>query len=147
MAVLERNRMIKGDPNAGIIVANLPHPPDLQGGRNSLFSAPKTFDCDASALPPYGTPNYLVFFENTSSGGYSNSIVMYQVATDTTAHTVAITRADSLAVPAFNAHFSNGSYRDISQPNYANATDALDGTFNFRVPYLRFTGYNSVVLS
>jgi len=147
MAVLERNRMLKGDPNAGMIIANLPRPPDFQGGRNSLFTSPKTLDCDASALPPYGTPNYLVFFENKASGGYSNSIVIYQVATDTTAHTVAITRADSLVVPTFNAYFSDGSERDISQPAYPNGVDALDGTFNFRVPYIRFTGYNSVVLS
>jgi len=147
MAVLERNRMLKGDPNAGMIIANLPTPPDFQGGRNSLFAAPKTLDCDASALPPYGTPNYLVFFENKASGGYSNSIVMYKVATDTLAHTVAITRADSFLVPTFNAYFSDGSEKDISQPNYPNGVDALDGTFNFRVPYLRFTGYNSVVLS
>lgn len=147
MAVLERNRMLKGDPNAGIIIANLPTPPDFQGGHNSLYTAPKTLDCDASALPPYGTPNYLIFFENQASGGYSNSIVMYQVATDTTAHTVTVTRADSLTVPTFDAYFSNGSEKDISQPNYLNGVDALDGTFNFRVPYLRFTGYNSVVLS
>lgn len=147
MAVLERNRMLKGDPNAGMIIASLPTPPDFQGGNNSLFSAPKTLDCDASALPPYGTPDYLVFFENKASGGYSNSIVMYQVATDTTSHTVTISRADSFAVPAFNAYFSDGSYKDISQPGYLHGVDALDGTFNFRVPYVRFTGYNSVVLS
>jgi len=72
---------------------------------------------------------------------------MYKVATDTLAHTVAITRADSFLVPTFNAYFSDGSEKDISQPNYPNGVDALDGTFNFRVPYLRFTGYNSVVLS
>lgn len=147
IVVLERNRMLKGDPGAGMILANLPTPPDLQGGANSLFTAPKTLDCDASALPPYGTPNYLVFFENKACGGYSNSIVMYKIATDTNAHTVTVSRSDSLSVPTFNAYFSNGNETDISQPGYPHGVDALDGTFNFRVPYMKFTGYNSVVLS
>ncbi len=147
VGVLERNEMLKGNPNAGLILANLPTPPDFMGGRNSLFSAPKTLDCDASALPPYGSPNYLMFFENIASGGYSNSIVMYKLATDTTLHTLTVSRADSFQVPTFNAYFSDGNQSDISQPGYDTGVDALDGTFNFRVPYVRFTGYNSVVLS
>jgi len=149
VGVLERNRMLKGDPDAGIIFANLPTPPDFQGGPyNSLNSAPKTLDCDASALPPYGVPNYLVFFENVASGGYSNSIVMYKLVTDTTQHTLTVSRADSFAVPTFNGRFDGpNNNADISQPGYLHGVDALDGTFNFRVPYVKFTGYNSVVLS
>ncbi len=147
VAVLERNRMLEGSPSAAMIIANLPSPPDFMGGNNSLFSAPKVLDCDASALPPYGTPDYLVYFENIASGGYSNSIVMYQLTTDTALHTLTVSRADSFAVPTFNAYFSDGNETDISQPGDANGVDALDGTFNFRVPYMRFTGYNSVVMS
>jgi len=147
VGVLERNRMIKGNPNAGLILANIPAPPDLQGGNNSLNSAPKTLDCDASALPPYGTPNYLVFFENIASGGYSNTIIMDSLIVDTTLHTFRASRADSFSVPMFNSYFSGGSLGDISQPGYPNGVDALDGTFNFRVPYMKFIGHNSVVLS
>jgi len=72
---------------------------------------------------------------------------MYQLATDTTAKTLTVTRADSFAVQPFNAYFSNGNQTDISQPGFPNGVDALDGTFNFRVPYMKFTGYNSVLLS
>jgi hypothetical protein len=149
VAVLERNRMLKGDPSAGMILTNLPTPPDFTGGNNSLFTAPKTLDCDASVLPPYGTPNYLVYFENIASGGYSNSIVMYKLVTDTNLHTLTVSRADSFAVPTFNAYFNGGSQglSDISQPGYLHGVDALDGTFNFRVPYGIFTGYNAIVLS
>jgi hypothetical protein len=147
IAVLERNRMLEGSPSAAMILANLPTPPDFMGGNNSLFTAPKVLDCDASALPPYGTPDYMVYFENIASGCYSNSIVMYKLVTDTTLHTLAVSRADSFAVPTFNAYFSGGTLADISQPGDPNGVDALDGTFNFRVPYMKFTGYNSVVLS
>ena len=147
MAVLERNRMLNGSPSAGMILANMPSPPVFMGGNNSLVSAPKVLDCDASALPPYGTPDYVVFFENRASGGYSNSILMDSLVVDTSAHTFRIARADSFAVPTFNGYFNATNYNDISQPGNANGVDALDGTFNFRVPYMRFTGYNSVVLS
>ena len=149
MAVLERNRMLKGSPSAGMILANMPSSPTFMGGNNSLPSAPKVLDCDASALPPYGTPDYVVFFENKASGGYSNSIIMDSLIVDTAAHTFRIAKADSFAVSTFNSYFNNGFFglNDISQPGYANGVDALDGTFNFRVPYMKFPGYNSVVLS
>ena len=72
VAVMDRSKMLKGSPNAGMILANLPTPPDQLGGKNSLKSAPKTLDCDASALPPFGTPEYLVYFENKTTGGLLN---------------------------------------------------------------------------
>jgi hypothetical protein len=147
VAVLERNRMIKGDPNAGMVLGNLPVTPNFCGGNNSLFAAPKTLDCDASALPPFGTPEYLVYFENIASGGYSNSVVMDKLVFDTNAKTLTITAADSFPVSNFNAYFSNGNLTDISQPGDLHGVDALDGTFNFRVPFMEFTGYNSVVMS
>jgi hypothetical protein len=143
--VLERNRMLAGSPSAGMILANLPSSPPFCDD-NSLTSAPKTLDCDG-ALPPYGTPNYLVFYNNTNSGGYSNSIYLEKLVTDTTLHTITATIDDSLAVQPFNGYFTGGSLNDISQPGQPFSLDALDGTFNFRVPYMRFTGYNSVVLS
>ncbi len=147
MAVLERNRMLKGSPSAAMIIANLPSSPAFQGGNNSLFTAPKVLDCDASALPPFNTPDYVLFFENIASGGYSNSIIMDSLVVDTTAHTFRIAKADSFAVPTFNAYFTNGSDGDITQPGDPNGVDALDGTFNFRTPWMKFPGYNSVVLS
>ncbi len=142
--VLERNRMLKGSPSAGMITASLPSSPPF-GGNNSLGSAPKTLDCDGP-LPPYGTPNYLTFFENTNSGGYSNSIVMFKLATDTSAKTITVSKSDSMATSPFNAYFNGASYADIAQPGAGNTLDALDGTFNYRVPYMIFPGYNSVVV-
>jgi Secretion system C-terminal sorting domain len=139
--------MLKGSPSAGMILADLPLQPSFAGDNNSLFAAPKVLDCDASALPPYGTPDFLVFYQNIASGGASNSIIMDSLIVDTSAHTFRVAEADSFAVPTFNGYFSNGNETDISQPGLANGVDALDGTFNFRVPYMRFTGYNSVVLS
>jgi hypothetical protein len=70
---------------------------------------------------------------------------------DTAAKTLTISKWDSLAPVAFNDYFNAYSFSTLSEPgvpSYSNnAVDALDGSFNFRVPYLVFTGYNSVVLS
>ncbi|HXC06230.1 MAG TPA: T9SS type A sorting domain-containing protein [Bacteroidia bacterium] len=144
--VLDRARMIAGKSSAGMILAPVPSTPAYFGGNNSLYTSAKTLDCDASALPPYGSPEFMVFFENTNSGGYSNMIKFYKLVHDTTAHTLTVSRADSIAPTAFNAYFTSGSEKDISQPGSANSLDALDGTFNFRAPFMTFTGYNSVVL-
>ena len=52
---------------------------------------------------------------------------------------------------SFNAFFNPNNFATLSEPGVSsfsnNAVDALDGSFNFRVPFLVFTGYNSVVLS
>jgi hypothetical protein len=147
VGVLERAKMLRGDASAGLILGNLPASPSFAGDNNSLFAAPKTLDCDASALPPFGTPEYLIFFQNIASGGYSNEIILDKLVTDTVHNTLTVTKADSFAVNTFSDYFTNGSLADITQPGDPNGVDALDGTFNFRVPYSRFTGYNSVVMS
>jgi hypothetical protein len=89
----------------------------------------------------------MVFFQNVAAGGYSNVIIMDSLVVDTAAHTFRIAKADSFAIPTFNDYFSGGNLSDISQPGDLHGVDALDGTFNFRVPFMEFTGYNSVVLS
>jgi len=147
LVVLDRTRMIAGKTSAGMILAADPTSPYYFGGNNSLYTSSKTLDCDASALPPYGSPEYLVFFENTNSGGFSNKIKFYKAVHDTTAHTLVVTRADSLSPTTFNAYLTGGTEKDISQPGSALSLDGLDGTFNFRAPFMMFTGYNSVVLS
>jgi hypothetical protein len=144
---LDRARMLAGKSSASMVLTPTPASPAYFGGNNSLYSSAKTLDCDASALPPYGTPEYMTFFQNVASGGYSDIIYFYQIATDTAAKTVAVSVWDSLTPATFNAYFDGGSEQEISQPGAANSLDDLDGTFNFRVPFLVFTGYNSVVLS
>ncbi len=146
VVVLDRARMLAGKTSAGMILAPTPTSPYYFGGNNSLYTSAKTLDCDASALPPYGSPEYMVFFENKASGGFSDMIKFYKCVHDTTAHTLTVSRADSLAPTTFSAYFTGGSEKDISQPGSASSLDALDGTFNFRVPFMSFTGHNSVVM-
>ncbi|HTB06059.1 MAG TPA: T9SS type A sorting domain-containing protein [Bacteroidia bacterium] len=152
--VLDRARMLAGKTSAGMIITNYTLTPTYFGGNNSLWNNAKIMDCDASALPPYGTPNYLIFFQNTNSGGHSDEIIIDKLVHDTTAKTLTISRWDSLPTASFNAFFNNNNginFNTLAQPGVksysSKAVDALDGSFNFRVPFLMFTGYNSVVLS
>src|SRR6185312_9847430 len=140
--------------SAGMIVQNYTFTPTFFGGANSLWNDPKIMDCDASALPPYGKPAYLTFFQNTNSGGASNMIIIDKLVHDTAAKTLTISKWDSLTPASFNAYFNNNGgagFNTLAQPgagSYSgNAVDALDGCFNFRVPFLVFASYNSVVLS
>ncbi len=143
--VLERNRMLAGSPSAGMMSDSLPSSHSFSGN-NRLTNAPKTLDCEGP-LPPYGTPNYLFFFENLASGGPSNSIVIYKISTDTSTKVITSSVYDSLPTATFNAYFNGGSqYTNISQPGMNESIDDLDGCFNYRVPFRSFVGYNAVVL-
>lgn len=145
--VLERNRMLAGDPGAGLIINTIPGFSRYEGN-NIIALSPKTLDCDGN-LPPYGTPNFLLYFDNINSGGPADQIIIWKLVTDTAAKTLTITKYDSLTPAPFNADFSacGGGRANLQQPGQGASLDALDGTFNFRVPYMRFIGYNSVVLS
>jgi len=76
IGVFERNKMLTGDASAGFILSRFPN----VGVINSASQLPgctKILDCDG-ALPPYGRPNYLVYFTNTNYGDSSNSIRIYK---------------------------------------------------------------------
>lgn len=145
--VLERNRMLQGDANAGLIMDSIPGF-NRYKGNNIIALSPKALDCDG-VMPPYGTPNFLFYYDNINSGGPADQIIIWKMATDTTNKTLVITKYDSLTPATFDADFSTcGGFRaNIPQPGLGKSLDALDGPFNFRVPYMRFTGYGSIVLS
>lgn len=141
--VLERDKMLQGNPNAGAIVVTYP---DIMNVNNQMPGCPKILNCDG-VLPVYGKPDYLLYFTNVNSGDTADRIVIDKLVTDTAAHTCTIFRDTLLPVSPFNAFFGTGSLSEhIVQPS-ATRLWSLDGTFQYRVPYLRFAGYNSVVLS
>ncbi len=143
--LLPRSRMLHGSPNAPMISDTIPYFRQMMGN-NRIADCPKTLDCDGN-LPAYGTPQFLFFFQNIASGGPADRIMIYKLHADTTAQTLAITKYDSLYVASFDSYFGCVVCGSISQPGYPQSLDALDGQFDFRVPYMRFTGYSSVVLS
>src|ERR1035437_7533860 len=71
--------------------------------------------------------------------------MIYKLITDTTLHTCQIAFDTALITAPFNANFGGCCPAVIKEPNGVTAW-SVDGTFQYRVPYIRFTGYNSVVL-
>ncbi len=149
VAVLERNRMLKGDPNAGLIMAKFPNgsnaPYKVVNKNSQLPGSPKILTCDG-VLPPFGSPEYLMYYTNVNMGDATNSIMIYKLVTDTTNKKCVISFVDSLATAAYNGYFAGYSFGgNISEPG-GQQVWSLEGPFQYRVPYIRFTGYNSVVL-
>lgn len=144
LGVFERHKMLLGDASAGIIISQFPNSTVINVN-TQLPGSPKIFSCDG-ALPAYGSPNYLAYFTNVNCGDTDDRIVIYKMITDTVLHTCQTVFDTSLATAPFNAYFTGyGSGAAIKQPNGIGAW-SLDGTFQYRVPYIKFTGYNSVVL-
>jgi len=144
VGVLERHKMLHGDASAGLILTTFPNT-SLINANTQLPGCTKTLSCDG-ALPPYGKPNYLMYFTNINCGDATNSIMMYKLSTDTVLKKCKLAFDTSLAVSPFNAYFTGFTgLGAIAEPGGGNAW-SLDGTFQYRVPYIRFTGYNSVVV-
>jgi hypothetical protein len=144
LGVFERHKMLNGDASAGVIIVPFPSSTVINAN-TQLPGSPKIFSCDG-ALPPYGSPNYLTYFTNVNCGDTADRIVIYKMTTDTVLHTCQLAFDTSLATAPFNAYFTGyGSGAAIKEPNGYSAW-SLDGTFQYHIPYIKFTGYNSAVL-
>ncbi|HXB12471.1 MAG TPA: T9SS type A sorting domain-containing protein [Bacteroidia bacterium] len=144
VAVLERNRMLKGDPSAGLILSKFPNT-QIVNAESQLPGSPRILFCDG-ALPVFGTPEYLMYYTNVNMGEATNSIMIYQLKTDTTNKTCVMTFVDSLATAPFNGYFAGYVFGgNIVEPG-GQSVWSLEGPFGYHAPYIKFTGYGSVVL-
>ncbi len=127
VAVLERNRMLKGDPNAGLIISRFPST-IVTNRESQLPGSPRILTCDG-VLPPWGTPEYLMYYTNVNMGDANNNIMIYQMKTDTTAKTCALTFVDSLATAPYNGFFAGYAFGgNIIEPGGASVW-SLEGPF------------------
>lgn len=144
ISVFDRDGMLKGSPGAGVIIAAFPNA-HVINQNSQLPASPKILTCDG-ALPPYGSPAYLMYYTNVNMGDPSNSIMIYKLSTDTTHKTCTLTFVDSLATAPYDGYFAGYSFGgNISEPG-GQWVWSLEGPLQYRVPYIRFTGYSSVVL-
>ena len=137
VVVYERAKMLVGDKTAGFISIPWTNP-NTGGG----FFCPMTMSADGS-LPPYGSPNYLLYYNSSSwGGGYTNEIVIDKITVNWTAKTGSYSAYQTLPTTAVNDVFS----AKIDQPGATNTLDPLDGFFSYRIPYMRWGTYNSAVM-
>lgn len=139
--VFDRTKMLAGDPTAQMVSLSLP-----SLGSNG-FRSPLPADADGP-LPPAGTPCYFFNLEdNAFSGVFQDQIEIYEMNTNwTNTGSTSVSSSQQLSVPSFDAVFTGG-FANISQPGTSQRIDAIQGVLMYRAQHMRWTGYNTIVLS
>jgi hypothetical protein len=138
--VFDRQKMLAGDPTAGSIRLNFP------SGVAYQFKSVLPADADG-VLPPYGTPCYMFHIQDDAWGGVSFDhikVFKFQANWDNPGSS-SVTISQSIPTAAFNANFTQ-SWNDIPQPGTTQRLDAIATVFNYRAQYMRWTGYNTMML-
>ncbi len=139
--VLERAKMIVGNPTAGMIVKVLPTTP------NNGFFCPLPADADGQ-LPPYGTPCYMfTYIDDSWPGATQDELRIFKFHTDwvTPANS---TLALDTALPTipFDAASFDPNWDDVPQQGTTQKLDGMAGVCTFRSQFRQWPTYNSVVL-
>jgi hypothetical protein len=137
----ERDKMLAGNPSAQMISLSLP------SLNNFGFRSPLSADADGD-LPPNGTPCYFFNLEDDAFNGVSqDQIEIYEMTCNwSNPGSSAVVSSQVLPVAAFDALFSGG-WSNIDQPSTSQGLDAIMGVIMFRAQHMRWSGYNSMVLT
>ncbi len=138
--VFDRQKMLVGDPTAGSIRLNF---------SGAVFQFKSVLPADADGvLPPYGTPNYMFHIQDDSWNGVSfDHIKVFKFQTDwDTPSNSSVTVSQSLPTQPFNSTLAGFSWNDIPQPGTNQRLDGIATVLNYRAQYMRWTGYNTVML-
>ncbi len=138
--VMERDKMIAGDPSAQIIGFTIPN-----------LSTPGFFSVlpasASSTLPAPGTPNYLFYFQDDAWSGGSDHLKIWEVNVDwLTPSNSSISSPQSLPVSPFDSEF-DANWLDITQPGTNAKIDAVPGALMYMGHYRTFNNYNAIVLN
>ena len=136
----DRSAMLNGDANAQMI--RMTAPSLGTSGFRSVLPA----DADGD-LPPAGTPCYFFNLEDDAWGGVNQDrIKVYEMTVDwVNTNNSNISVSQTLPTQAFDTNFGNG-FSNIAQPGTSQKLDAVSGVLYYRAQYMRWVGYNSVVL-
>lgn len=141
VVAFERDKMIVGDSTAAMISLDLPYFQTHYGFRSVL---PADADGD---LPPYGTPINMFLFEDDSWDGVTEDrikvlemIVDWDIPSNSS-----INVKQEISTEPFNSVFTT-SWNDISQKGTSQKLDAIASVFNYRAQYLKWPGYNTLML-
>lgn len=139
--VFERDQMLIGNPSARAISKTFT---TATGGG---FFLPMPGDADGS-LPAVGTAfPFFQYTDNGWGGSSTDAIKIFKMTTTWgTTPSATIATDATVALAAFDASYSP-SWNDISQPGTTSKLDGIGGIIQFRAPWRRWTGYNSVVLN
>lgn len=141
-AVLERSKMLTGDPTARMIYFKTETLGGSGAGAGSDCYSMLPSDCDGNQ-PPAGTPNYFTYL-NDNSGGGASEIRIWALHVDwlTTANST-FTYVTNLAVNTFT---QLGTFTGVvPQQGTSNKLDGLGDRLMFRNQYRNFGTYEAFV--
>lgn len=138
--VIERDKVLIGDPNAGIQGFTIPN--ITTSGFFSALPAHGT-----AGVPSLGTPCYLFYFQDDAWGVSSDQVKIWEVSVDwTNTANSTISSPTVINVSPFDSQF-DANWNDIEQPNTTQRLDGIPGAFMYMAQYREFSGYASVVLN
>lgn len=142
IVVFDRTKMLAGNPNAGMIVKNLP------SYFSGSFFCPLAADASDSQLPPTATTYCPIFsYEDDSWGASADRIKIWKMHVDfTTPSNTTIAVDQQLNTTPFDAASFDSGWNDVAQPGTTQKIDAIAGVLNYRAQYRRWTGYNTVTI-
>jgi len=138
-AAFERQAMLAGNPNARMVLFDLPQ----NSGPWSML--PSDFD---GTPPPPGTPCYFTYFTDDGLGGSQDAMHFWEFHVDwNNVSNSTFQHAFSLPVAPFDTFFCNASrWACIPQPS-GPALETLSDRLMYRLQYRNFGSYQSMVTS
>lgn len=139
--VFEREKMLLGDQNAGMVMMNFP------STIRYFFRSFAPAYAEGAVEPEEGEPFYYFHIQDNSWSGVSTDhIKVIECAVDwDTPSSSTVTVSQEIPTAAFNSVFTN-SWDDITQKGSTQKLDAVAGIFMYRAQYRRFEDYNTMML-
>ncbi|SNR16227.1 GEVED domain-containing protein [Tenacibaculum jejuense] len=139
---LERDAMLQGDTNAGILGFNLPNI------RTSGFYSPQVLNVTDNNLPATGGATVVYMQDNAWAGVSTDHVKVWTIDVDwnnTSASTVS--NPQEITVTPFIGVFDGGSFANLPQPNGGATIDALQATIMNQAQFRKFPTHNSAVFN
>lgn len=140
-AAFERQKMLVGDPTAGVVKMTFP-PMYL------LFNSVAPAYAEGPTEPDADEAGYFFAVQDNSYPGVSTDhIKILKVIINWDAPLSSdIIEHQELPTAAFNSVFSGGWTENLTQKGTSQRLDAIPGIFMYRAQYRRFDGYNTILL-
>jgi len=139
--VLERDKMIAGDPD--VIMIGFPLPTITTSG----FFSPLGFNASGNELPPPGNAPIIYQQDDSWSGVSYDHLKIWTVNVDwVMPANSTISDPQIIDTEPFDGLFDGGSFSNLPQPSGPDI-DALQAIIMYMAQYRRFADYNSVVFN
>ena len=140
-AAFDRQKMLVGDPTAGIIKMTFPY-------MELLFNSVAPAYAEGPTEPEENEPGYFFAVQDNSYPGVSTDhIKVLKVVVDWDDPLSSdIIEHQEIPTAAFNSYFTGGFSTNLTQRGTGQKLDAIPGIFLYRAQYRRFATHNTIML-